>query len=191
MHSLVINIHIYRKARKCLSQSGVWFTLGGGRNLWWAGHVGLLDWRFLDGSQDHGVCYVFCETVFGAHVCMHETYSMTFKNVFYKQLLIQVQQWNECYVYFLECSMDENLNPAVQVHILKRPNAQNSQVKLLSFMLWTLITFFPGVWKVSRGENSSLGWCLILLFCLKPLTKGQKGINYFIYFSERRCVLLS
>lgn len=89
---------------------------------------------------------------------MHDTYSMTLKNVFYKQLRIQVQQWNECYVYFLECSMDENLNPAVQVRILKRPNAQNSQAKLLSFMLWTLIMFLPGVWKVSRGENSSLGW---------------------------------
>ena len=88
---------------------------------------------------------------------MHDTYSMTFKNVFYKQLLIRVQQWNERYVYFLERSTDENLNPAVQVRILKRPNAQNSQVKLLSFMLWTLIIFLPGVWKVSRGENS-LGW---------------------------------
>ena len=42
-----------------------------------------------------------------------------------------------------------------------KTNAQNSQVELLSFVLWRPIAFLPGVWKMSRGENS-LGRGLIL-----------------------------
>ena len=48
MHGFVINIHIYRKARNCLSQSRVWITLGQGgvgdeQDTWgfWAYHFFL------------------------------------------------------------------------------------------------------------------------------------------------------
>ena len=42
-----------------------------------------------------------------------------------------------------------------------KTNAQNSQVKLLSFVLRRPIAFLPDVWKMSQGENS-LGQWLIL-----------------------------
>lgn len=113
------------------------------------------------------------------------------KTVFKKQSHSQGTALKSMLYQFSRMFCGWNSEPSsTSVHFQKthKLNAQNSQVKLLSCMLWKLIVCLPNVWKMSHSQNSLGWWLFVTTFCFLSEALKQKGKKenelFYIFFKE-------
>lgn len=132
--------------------------------------------------------------MFGSHSCVCATYFQFLKCFLKNSHTLRVQQWNQCYTYFLEHSMDEKSEPSsTNAHFQNthKLNAQDSQGKLLSRMLWSWSYVFLvfGKCHMVRIVLASDSSC----FLSEDLNQRKKKENELFYFRKRKremCIIV-